>query len=56
MHQIACHECDLIHDIPSMPSRAAAVCAFETPLKYMASATMIFVNIIEAAKLQEIAR
>jgi paraquat-inducible protein A len=26
MHQIACHECDLIHDIPSMPSRAAAVC------------------------------
>ncbi len=26
MHQIACHECDLIHDIPSMPDRAAAVC------------------------------
>ena len=26
MHQIACHECDLIHDIPAMPSRAAAVC------------------------------
>jgi len=26
MHQIACHECDLIHDIPVMPSRAAAVC------------------------------
>ena len=26
MHQIACHECDLIHDIPSMPNRAAAVC------------------------------
>lgn len=26
MHQIACHECDLIHNIPSMPSRAAAVC------------------------------
>jgi paraquat-inducible protein A len=26
MNQIACHECDLIHDIPAMPSRAAAVC------------------------------
>jgi paraquat-inducible protein A len=26
MHQIACHECDLIHDIPSMPSCASAVC------------------------------
>ena len=26
MHQIACHECDLIHDIPYMPNRAAAVC------------------------------
>jgi paraquat-inducible protein A len=26
MHQIACHECDLIHDIPAMPSRATAVC------------------------------
>ena len=26
MHQIACHECDLIHEIPSMPNRAAAVC------------------------------
>jgi paraquat-inducible protein A len=26
MHQIACHECDLIHEIPIMPSRAAAVC------------------------------
>ncbi|MDG5467229.1 paraquat-inducible protein A [Deltaproteobacteria bacterium IMCC39524] len=26
MHQIACHECDLIHEIPPMPSRAAAVC------------------------------
>jgi paraquat-inducible protein A len=26
MHQIACHECDLIHDVPVMPSRAAAVC------------------------------
>jgi paraquat-inducible protein A len=26
MHQIACHECDLIHDIPAMPGRAAAVC------------------------------
>lgn len=26
MHQIACHECDLIHEIPAMPSRAAAVC------------------------------
>ena len=26
MHQIACHECDLIHNIPAMPSRAAAVC------------------------------
>lgn len=26
MHQIACHECDLIHDIPAMPSRASACC------------------------------
>ncbi len=26
MHQIACHECDLIHDIPLMPERAAACC------------------------------
>jgi paraquat-inducible protein A len=26
MHQIACHECDLIHDIPPMPVRAAASC------------------------------
>ena len=26
MHQIACHECDLIHDIPAMPGRAKAVC------------------------------
>jgi paraquat-inducible protein A len=26
MHQIACHECDLIHAIPPMPSRAAACC------------------------------
>ncbi|MDX2478815.1 MAG: paraquat-inducible protein A [Desulfuromusa sp.] len=26
MHQIACHACDLIHDIPPMPSRAAACC------------------------------
>ena len=26
MHRIACHECDLIHDIPDMPGRAAAVC------------------------------
>jgi paraquat-inducible protein A len=26
MHQIACHECDLIHDIPPMPARAAACC------------------------------
>jgi paraquat-inducible protein A len=26
MHRIACHECDLIHDIPVMPSRASAVC------------------------------
>lgn len=26
MHHIACHECDLVHDIPTMPSRAAAVC------------------------------
>ena len=26
MHQIACHECDLIHNIPPMPSRAAACC------------------------------
>jgi ABC-type transporter lipoprotein component MlaA len=25
MHQTACHECDLIHDIPAMPGRAAAV-------------------------------
>lgn len=26
MHQIACHECDLIHDIPPMPDRASACC------------------------------
>jgi paraquat-inducible protein A len=26
MYQIACHECDLIHDIPPMPARAAACC------------------------------
>jgi len=26
MHQVACHECDLIHDIPAMPERAAARC------------------------------
>ena len=26
MHQIACHECDLIHDIPPMPKQAAACC------------------------------
>jgi paraquat-inducible protein A len=26
MHQIACHECDLVHDIPPMPARAAACC------------------------------
>jgi paraquat-inducible protein A len=26
MHQIACHECDLIHDIPQMPTRATARC------------------------------
>ena len=26
MHQMACHECDLIHNIPSMPARATARC------------------------------
>ncbi len=26
MHKIACHECDLIHDIPPMPERASACC------------------------------
>jgi paraquat-inducible protein A len=26
MHQIACHECDLIHNVPPMPGRAAACC------------------------------
>jgi len=26
MHQIPCHECDLIHEVPSRPNRAAAVC------------------------------
>jgi len=26
MHQIACHECDLVHNIPPMPERAAARC------------------------------
>lgn len=26
MRQIACHECDLVHTIPSMPERAAARC------------------------------
>ena len=25
-HQIACHECDLIHTIPPLPARAAACC------------------------------
>lgn len=26
MHQIACHECDLIHNIPTLPARATARC------------------------------
>jgi paraquat-inducible protein A len=26
LHQIACHECDLIHSIPPIPARAAARC------------------------------
>ncbi|MBW2503157.1 MAG: paraquat-inducible protein A [Deltaproteobacteria bacterium] len=26
MHQVACHECDLVHEIPPMPARAAARC------------------------------
>lgn len=26
MHQIACHECDLVHDIPPMPAKTAARC------------------------------
>jgi len=26
MHKIACHECDLIHDIPPLPERASACC------------------------------
>ncbi|RLB75467.1 MAG: paraquat-inducible protein A [Deltaproteobacteria bacterium] len=26
MHKIACHECDLVHDIPPMPARSAACC------------------------------
>jgi len=26
MHKIACHECDLIHDIPPMPARSTACC------------------------------
>ena len=26
MHQLACHECDLVHTLPSMPARAAAKC------------------------------
>ena len=26
MHQIACHECDLVHAVPPMPARAAACC------------------------------
>ena len=26
MHKIACHECDLVHDIPPMPARATACC------------------------------
>jgi paraquat-inducible protein A len=26
MHQIACHECDLIHNIPPLPARATARC------------------------------
>ena len=42
MHQIACHECDLIHDIPAMPGRAAAIYA----------TTMVFtgVNAVEKRK------
>jgi len=26
MHKIACHECDLVHDIPPMPERSSACC------------------------------
>lgn len=26
MHQIACHECDLVHTLPPMPARTAARC------------------------------
>lgn len=26
IHQIACHECDLVHDIPPVPPRASACC------------------------------
>ena len=26
MHQLACHECDLVHTLPPMPARAAAKC------------------------------
>jgi paraquat-inducible protein A len=26
MHQIACHECDLVHDVPPMPVQASAYC------------------------------
>jgi len=26
MHKIACHECDLVHDIPPMPARSSACC------------------------------
>jgi paraquat-inducible protein A len=26
MHQIACHECDLVHEIPPLPARATARC------------------------------
>jgi len=26
MHQIACHECDLVHSVPPMPGRSKAIC------------------------------
>ncbi|MBW2689244.1 MAG: paraquat-inducible protein A [Deltaproteobacteria bacterium] len=41
MHQIACHECDLIHDIPPMPARGAACCVRCGSVMFRAQANSI---------------
>lgn len=41
MQQIACHECDLIHDIPPMPSRATASCVRCDSMLFQAKADSI---------------